>query len=90
MVKRKGFPIRESACCMTSSLMRLLSLKNLCKASHKAYYDKYFVMRSYSKCMFDYQNVTALLLVSALHNNMAAMTLFHLNVRTNGHQKVPF
>lgn len=53
-------------------------------------YDKYFVMRSYSKCMFDYQNVTALLLVSALHNNMAAMTLFHLNVRTNGHHKVPF
>ena len=55
-----------------------------------SFYDKYFVMRSYSKCMFDCQNVTALLLVSALHNNMAAMTLFHLNVRTNGHQKVPF
>ncbi len=47
------------------------------------FYDKFIVMRSHSKCISDNQNVTFLLLVSALHNNMAAMTSFHLNVRTN-------
>ena len=54
------------------------------------FYDKYILMRSYRECMSDYQNVTFLLLVSALHNNMVAMTLFHLNVRTKGHQKAFF
>ena len=51
------------------------------------FYDKFIVMRSHSKCISDYQNVTYLLLISALHNNMVAMTSFHLNVRTNGYQK---
>ena len=51
------------------------------------FYDKFIVMRSHSKCISDYQNVTYLLLISALHNNMIAMTSFHLNVRTNGYQK---
>ena len=50
-------------------------------------YDKFIVMRSHSKCISDYQNVTYLPLISALHNNMVAMTSFHLNVRTNGYQK---
>lgn len=50
------------------------------------FYDKFIVMRSHSKCISDYQNVTYLLLISALHN-MVAMTSFHLNVRTNGYQK---
>lgn len=51
------------------------------------FYDKFIVMRSHSKCISDYQNVTYLLLISALHNNMVAMTSFHLNVRTNEYQK---
>ena len=34
------------------------------------FYDKFIVMRSHGKCISDYQNVTFLLLVSALHNNM--------------------
>jgi len=53
-------------------------------------YDKFIVMRSYIKCISDYQNVTFLLLVSALHNNMVAMTSFRLNVRTNGYKKTFF
>ena len=64
--------------------------KNLCKASHKFFYDKFIVMRSHGKCISDYQNVTFLLLVSALHNNMVAMTSIRLKVRTNGYQKAFF
>ena len=56
-------------------------------AIESLFYDKFIVMRSHSKCISDYQNVTYLLLFSALHNNMVAMTSFHLNVRTNGYQK---
>ena len=47
-------------------------------------------MRSYRKCISDYQNVTFLLLVPALHNNMVAITLFQLIERTNGNQKAFF
>lgn len=68
----------------------LIHLKNLCKASHKLFYDKFIVMRSHGKCISDYQNVTFLLLVSALHNNMVAMTSIRLKVRTNGYQKAFF
>ena len=56
-------------------------------AIESLFYDKFIVMRSHSKCISDYQNVTYLLLFSALHNNMVAMMSFHLNVRTNGYQK---
>ena len=54
------------------------------------FYDKFIVMRSDSKCISDYQDVTFLLLVSALHNNLVAITSFHLNVRTNGYRKAFF
>ena len=60
---------------------------NLIREIECTNYDKFIVMRSHSKCISDYQNVTYLLLISALHNNMVAMTSFHLNVRTNGYQK---
>ena len=53
-------------------------------------YDKFIVMRSHGKCISDYQNVTFLLLVSALHNNMVAKTSIRLKVRTNGYQKAFF
>ena len=54
------------------------------------YYDKFIVMRSHSKFISDYQDVTILLLISALHNNMVVMPSFYLNVRTNGYQKAYF
>ena len=60
---------------------------NLIREIECSNYEKFIVMRSYIKCISDYQNVTYLLLISALHNNMVAMTSFHLNVRTNGYQK---
>ena len=47
-------------------------------------------MRSHSKCISDYQNVTFLLLISALHKNMVVILPFNLNVRTNGDQKANF
>ena len=54
------------------------------------FYDKFIVMRSHSKFISDYQYVTILLLISALHNNMVVMPSFYLNVRTNGYQKAYF
>ena len=54
------------------------------------FYDKFIVMRSHSKFISDYQDVTILLLISALHNNMVVMPSFYLNVRTNGYQKAYF
>ena len=65
-------------------------LKSLCKAYHKLFYDKFIIMRSHSKFTSDYQDVTILLLISALHNNMVVMPSFYLNVRTNGYQKAYF
>ena len=47
-------------------------------------------MRSHSKFISDYQDVTILLLISALHNNMVVMPSFYLNVRTNGYKKHTF
>ena len=54
------------------------------------FYDKFIIMRSHSKFTSDYQDVTILLLISALHNNMVVMPSFYLNVRTNGYQKAYF
>jgi len=59
-------------------------------AIESLFYDKFIVMRSDSKCISDYQDVTFLLLVSALLNNLVAITSFHLNVRTNGYRKAFF
>ena len=53
-----------------------------------AYYDKFIIMRSDSKFISDYQDVTFLLLISTLHNNMVVMPSFYLNVHTNRYQKV--
>ena len=59
-------------------------------AIESLFYDKFIVMRSHSKFISDYQDVTILLLISALHNNMVVMPSFYLNVRTNGYQKAYF
>ena len=59
-------------------------------AIESLFYDKFIVMRSHSKFISDYQYVTILLLISALHNNMVVMPSFYLNVRTNGYQKAYF
>ena len=34
------------------------------------FYEKFIIMRSHSKFTSDYQDITSLLLISALHNNI--------------------
>ena len=60
--------------------------KNRCQIE-LFFYEKFIIMRSHSKFTSDYQDVTILLLISALHNNMVVMPSFYLNVReSRGHE----
>ena len=52
---------------------------NLIREIECTNYDKFIVMRSYGKCISDYQNVTYLLLISALHNNMLCKASHNTN-----------
>ena len=48
----------------------LRSLKKLCKALHKAFYEKYIVMQSRSKSHIVNQQVESRLYTTTLHNNI--------------------